>query len=395
MLINVNFHFAVFILIITSLTVEVSLSILNLAKIEGTLSAPREKQVAAERTWRGMAGITVNTAAFMIAFAMPPFAPVPWDFTLSLAVALCLRVLAGIGIAWLGSLFAAAAPPASALLARVRTELLTVVPPALCAALIAGDRLLPWEWAGVIGWALFCVWRETSQSTGNLRSEGIPAAFAEMIGRTGLKGITIGVRVDAASADRPNARAEGIGPYHRIVIDKGLIDGLPIPQSTAVIAHESGHIAHRHREKFLALRIIEGWLALAVGSRLGMDGIGVGLLILALPNLALLIHPLEAALVRGWEFQADRYAARHVPPLALKAALERIFALHAAPMGPFPLYDLFHSFHPAPGERLRRLSQMGWKPALTASGPKGAPPARWPNRPGPSPDRQPILPRGR
>jgi Zn-dependent protease with chaperone function len=355
---KVNFVDILLFSVFISSSLEIFLSSLNLLWLKrGTGNTPpsdRERQTTMDRTSVGVSRHLTHAAAFVGTWWAVMPSHLLWAPRWDLIAAVCLRTLTSAGLA------AWEAYPSGGLRTPARkawAELLPAGIPALGVGLAAGDGLLPWGLAAAIGWAASCFWRELSISAIHAPCVDTPPAFVALVARAGLHRIDIHVKDDAASVNRPNARAEGIGPFRRIVIDKGLTDLLTTPQATAVIAHEAGHLAHRHRELFLAWRLIQGWACLGLAAMFWAGESSAALLVLALPNLAFLAHPLDAAFVRRWEFQADRYAAAQVGGSAMKAALERIFALHAAPASPLPLYAAFHTLHPAPAERLRRLGE--------------------------------------
>jgi STE24 endopeptidase len=66
---------------------------------------------------------------------------------------------------------------------------------------------------------------------------------------------------------------------------------------------------------------------------------------------------LFAWLSRRHEYAADRFAAGHVNPRTLVAALVRLYRDNASTLTPDPLYTAFHASHPPALERIARLSE--------------------------------------
>lgn len=169
----------------------------------------------------------------------------------------------------------------------------------------------------------------------------------------------VGVPLRVRAGKQWNARAEGLGPFRRITLTEGLLSGLPADEAAAVIAHEAGHLAGRHRELYLLWRL--GWIVLALGGARLITGTPLtlaelGPLVAALPVLALPVRPLQNRLIRRWEEQADRHAAARAGAETYARALSRLFRANGQGPTPPALWAALHHPHPPPEERLRRLS---------------------------------------
>jgi STE24 endopeptidase len=110
----------------------------------------------------------------------------------------------------------------------------------------------------------------------------------------------------------PNAEATGIGPSRRVVLFDTLLDGrFTTGELKVVIAHELGHLARNHIWKdvgWYALFVFPGTflLALVARRRGGMgEPAAVPLALLALVVLQLLALPLQNAISRHMEAEAD------------------------------------------------------------------------------------------
>ena len=136
---------------------------------------------------------------------------------------------------------------------------------------------------------------------------------------------------DATSV--PNAEAAGIGPSRRIVLFDTLVDGdrFTQPELRFVLAHEIGHIARGHIWKsvgWFALFAFPGafLLSLAVRRRGGMrEPTAVPLALLVLVVLGLLALPLQNAISRHMEAEADWMALRTTRDPTAAVALFRRF----------------------------------------------------------------------
>ena len=130
----------------------------------------------------------------------------------------------------------------------------------------------------------------------------------------------------------PNAEATGLGPSRRVVLWDTLLDGrFTDRELRIVIAHELGHLARNHIWKYV------GWYALfafpgayiiaRVTRRRGGMGVpeAVPLALLTLVVLGLLALPLQNAISRHMEAEADWMALRTTHDPAAATALFRRF----------------------------------------------------------------------
>jgi STE24 endopeptidase len=130
----------------------------------------------------------------------------------------------------------------------------------------------------------------------------------------------------------PNAEAMGIGPSRRVVLWDTLVDGrFSQPELTVVIAHELGHLARNHIWKavgWYALFAFPGAFGIAriTRRRGGMgEAAAVPLSLLALVVLGLLALPLQNAISRHREQEADWLALQATRNPAAATALFRRF----------------------------------------------------------------------
>jgi STE24 endopeptidase len=130
----------------------------------------------------------------------------------------------------------------------------------------------------------------------------------------------------------PNAEATGIGPSRRVVLWDTLVDGrFSEPELQVVIAHELGHLASNHIWKavgWYALFAFPGAFLIArVTRRRGGMGVpeAVPLSLFVLVVLGLLALPLENAISRHREAEADWVALRTTRDPAAATALFRRF----------------------------------------------------------------------
>jgi Zn-dependent protease with chaperone function len=234
-------------------------------------------------------------------------------------------------------------------------RLLRELTPALPLAALAGwssQNAGGWGWGWAWAWACLAallLWREVAPPSGRVLS---PSALRSIA--------PVWLSDEGRRSGQLNARAEGVGPWRRIVVNDTLVAALPEDEVAAVLAHEAGHLAGRHREWFTLWRLALAALLLGLAWHWGGAAQPVAtlvLLVLAQPVLALPVRPLETLLIRRWEEEADRHAAARAGAAAFARALERLYGANAQAADPEPLWAAFHHPHPSPGLRLRRLRE--------------------------------------
>jgi len=159
--------------------------------------------------------------------------------------------------------------------------------------------------AFVSGWLL-------SASTHPLRSPALRADVVRLEQIEHVEGTP--VRVDDVSSwtDQANAFSTGFGPSTHVVIWNTLLDGrFSRGEENVVIAHELGHVRSRHIPKAIgwtALIVVPTLWLVAVGTR-RRGGVGdpanLPYVILVLTVLSLVVAPVENAVSRRYEAEAD------------------------------------------------------------------------------------------
>jgi STE24 endopeptidase len=241
----------------------------------------------------------------------------------------------------------------------------------------AGSGWWLWAWAALFAFSAFTAWIFPTLIVPVFnRLEPIPAGelrdgIRELTGRAGFS--TRGVFLMDASrrTTHGNAFFAGFLGSRSIVLFDTLIEALTTSQVVAVLAHELGHFKLHHvRWQLVRSTLVTGlllWLMslclaqpswyLAFGLR-GPTAYGALLVFgLWLELLASLLQPLESALSRRQERDADVFAVRHgVPAEELKQALLALRERsHSLPLS-HPLYSRFYHSHPPLLERIQSLS---------------------------------------
>jgi STE24 endopeptidase len=192
-------------------------------------------------------------------------------------------------------------------------------------------------------------------------------ALRRLLERGGLKSGGFFKEDMSRQTKKENAFLAGLGRTRRVVLGDNLMDHMTIPEIAAVMTHEVGHYKHKHIWKGIVLGtaqqvVIFFCLDLALraiypdfpGSgrfnlaHLPVIGLGLGVL------SGLIFGPLNLALTRAFESQADRYALLHAEDkrafLTALAGLANRNLANAYPA--WWMKVLFYS-HPPIGERLR------------------------------------------
>ncbi|HEX9780041.1 MAG TPA: M48 family metalloprotease [bacterium] len=170
---------------------------------------------------------------------------------------------------------------------------------------------------------------------------------------------------------KANAMLAGLGRTRRVYVSDTLLEGFPLDEVEAVLAHEMGHHRLRHIPKFLALAaagtgagvaltaLVAPWGVSRFGLRGLADPAGAPALALWMSALWLLMRPAQLAFSRRCEWQADRFALRHAAPAAFTSALERLGGLNLAdPSPPAWARWLLYS-HPPIRERISAARRGG------------------------------------
>jgi STE24 endopeptidase len=173
-----------------------------------------------------------------------------------------------------------------------------------------------------------------------------------------------GTKVEVQDVSRfttaPNAEAVGFGPTRRVVLWDTLVHGgFSRHEIETVVAHELGHVAHRHVLKGVAwlalfLTPIAGLVALAVGGRGGMarpEAVPVALLVFV--ALIVLVTPARNVISRRMEAEADWSALSATrDPAADRALLRGLAGKSLSDPDPPTWSYVLNATHPTIMQRL-------------------------------------------
>ncbi|HKE42339.1 MAG TPA: M48 family metallopeptidase [Casimicrobiaceae bacterium] len=196
-----------------------------------------------------------------------------------------------------------------------------------------------------------------------------------LLARCGFAAKGLFVMDGSRRSSHGNAYFTGFGAARRIVFFDTLLSRLRADEVEAVLAHELGHYKLKHVLKrtawfsggSLILLALLGWLigepwfyaGLGVPGDAPRYGVALVLFMLALPVFTFLAAPISSLYSRRHEFEADAYAARNASPVALIAALVKLYEDNASTLTPDPLHSAFYDSHPPAAARIARLEAAG------------------------------------
>ncbi len=201
-----------------------------------------------------------------------------------------------------------------------------------------------------------------------IEDKALTDALERLLKQGGLKSGGFFKEDMSRQTKKENAFLAGLGRTRRVVLGDNLMTHMSVPEIAAVMTHEVGHYRHRHIWKGilfgtaqqvvvflcldLALRAI--FPDFPAGSRFNLahlPAIGLGLALLS----SGVFGPLNLALTRAFESQADRYALRHAEDKrAFLTALAGLANRNLANAYPAWWVKVLFYSHPPIGERLRK-----------------------------------------
>ena len=193
----------------------------------------------------------------------------------------------------------------------------------------------------------------------------------QLLNRTGFKSDGVFVMDGSKRSSHGNAYFTGIGKNKRIVFFDTLLEGMEDQEVEAILAHELGHFHHKHIRKHMISSFTISLLGLALLGYLinqpwFFNGLGVQtmsnhtaliLFTLTLPVFSFFIAPINNALSRKHEFEADAFAAKHTNADDLVSSLVKLYRDNAATLTPDKWYSAFHDSHPSASIRIAELKR--------------------------------------
>ena len=268
---------------------------------------------------------------------------------------------------------------------RLRDTLLGVVIGAPIAALVlwlmgaAGGHWWLWAWGA---WMVFnivllliapTVIAPLYNQFKPLADESLKRRVEGLLTRCGFKVSGLFVMDGSKRSAHSNAYFTGFGASKRVVFFDTLLAQLSPGELDAVLAHELGHLKHRHVLQRIVLMFglslvgfaLLGSLSTQPGFYFGLgvrpllnapnDAVALVLFLFVVPVFGFFVSPFYAGLSRRQEFEADAYACRNADAGDLAAALLKLHKDNATTLTPDPLFVRFYYSHPPASERLAAL----------------------------------------
>lgn len=169
-----------------------------------------------------------------------------------------------------------------------------------------------------------------------------------------------------AETRKANAALAGMGGTRRVLVSDTLLERFTPEEIETVLGHELGHQRHRHIAKLLALSAAGSYLAFALIQvtvpawlgRWGVSGLsdiaGFPVMMLALSAIGLVGMPVQNAVSRAFEWEADRFAvALTGKSEAFASALRRLGELNLADPAPPRWVEWMFYDHPPITQRIQ------------------------------------------
>jgi STE24 endopeptidase len=243
-----------------------------------------------------------------------------------------------------------------------------------------GDIWWVWAWMLVGGFEFILLWLfpvvilPLFNKIDPIENKELEDRIRTLIEKVGLRAKGV-FKMDASKRSKhTNAFLVGLGRTKRIVLFDTLLASHTEEEILAVLAHEAGHWKKKHVFRMLILLEMLSLVSFYVVSRLlnwpllyqtfGFQEsfVYVGLFLLGafLSLLGYFAQPLESAISRRFELEADSFAVKLMETEEpMRSALKRITADNLANLSPHPLYAWFYYSHPPLGERIERLKFHG------------------------------------
>ncbi len=246
----------------------------------------------------------------------------------------------------------------------------------LALVIYGGDAWWVWAWLLVGAFELLLLWLfpvvilPLFYKFDPIDNKELEERIRTMVERVGLRAKGI-FKMDASKRSKhTNAFFIGIGRTKRIVLFDTLLASHTEEEILSVLAHEAGHWKKKHVLRMLIPLEILSLVSFFVVANL-LDRpllyqtfgfkepvIYVGLFLLGtfISLLGFFAQPLESALSRGFEREADDFALGLMKtPEPMRAALKRLAADNLSNLNPHPLYAWFYYSHPPLVKRIERL----------------------------------------
>jgi len=247
----------------------------------------------------------------------------------------------------------------------------------LALVVYGGETWWVWAWMGVGGFELIMLWlfprviAPLFNKFEPIDNKALEHRIGTLMEKVGLRAKGV-FRMDAGKRSKhTNAYFTGIGKNKRIVLFDTLLESHTEEEVLTILAHEVGHWKKKHLLKqiiFLELLSLAIFYAVAkclewpllyqtFGFQELIPYVGLFLIGALLSPLGYFAQPLESAISRKFEREADDFALDLMETAEpMRSALKRLAIDNLANLTPHPLYAWFYYSHPPLVERIARLT---------------------------------------
>ncbi len=205
-----------------------------------------------------------------------------------------------------------------------------------------------------------------------LEDKNLQTDLEKLVANTGNSLEAVFVMDASKRSSHGNAYFTGLGKSKRVVFFDTLLKSMNPNETLAVLAHELGHLKHKHILKSLITSLIFSFLGLALmgyvshkewfylGHFNKVQSAGSLFLIFstAIEVYTFWFTPIQSFFSRRNEFQADAYAASERPAGDMISALLKLYKDNSSTLTPDKVYASFYYSHPHASERIAALKKL-------------------------------------
>lgn len=202
-----------------------------------------------------------------------------------------------------------------------------------------------------------------------LNDENLELEMNELIKRAQLSFKDYYVMNASLRSSHGNAYFTGFGKNKRIVFFDTLLKTLNTNEVIAVMAHELGHLKHKHIIKSLVKSIFflylgffvlghlseQSWFYQIFGKTQKSNYMALALFTTLIPIYTYFLTPIGSWLSRKNEYEADKFACDHANGEDLVNALVKMYKDNSSTLTPHPVYSKFYFSHPPAKERIEYI----------------------------------------
>jgi STE24 endopeptidase len=207
--------------------------------------------------------------------------------------------------------------------------------------------------------------------------EDLKKGIQDLALQAGLLAREVFVMDASRRSSHGNAYFTGLGKNKRVVFFDTLLQKLTHGEILAILAHELGHMKHKHIPKMLLTSIIISFGSFYLMGKLANENwfyyghflkiVSPGALLLifsqAISLYTFWFNPFSSWISRKREFEADAYAAKACDPENLVSGLLKLYEQNASPVVSDSWYSHFYHSHPPALERIKRLRSFKREPS--------------------------------